>query len=120
MDEKAILLKRVIGDLKKINGVTGSVVVSSDGTVIASDVSGAMNEEELGAITVFAASLGYQLDSEFKLGAFERVTIEGPEYKIISLQLGNIFVGILTQPNVSMAMITTEVENVASKIKEVM
>lgn len=119
MDEKAILLKRVIGDLKKISGVTGSVIVSSDGAVIASDVSG-MNEDELGAITVFAASLGSQLDSEFKLGAFERVTIEGPDYKIISLQLGNVFVGILTQANVSLSMIATEIENVASKIREVM
>jgi len=120
MDEKVILLKRIIGDLKKITGVIGGVVVSGDGAVIASDMGGGMNEEELGAITVFAASLGTQLDSEFKLGNFERVTIEGHDYKIISLSLGNVFVGIITQANVSMSMITAEIENAASKIKEVM
>jgi predicted regulator of Ras-like GTPase activity (Roadblock/LC7/MglB family) len=117
--EKDILLKRFVGDFRKISGVEGVVITSSDGAILASDVSGKVNEEELGAITVFSAGIGAQLDSELKLGKLEKILVEGPDYKIISIQSGPVFVGLSTSANVSPDMISNEVKDVASKLQEV-
>ncbi|MFQ5800274.1 MAG: roadblock/LC7 domain-containing protein [Candidatus Hydrothermarchaeales archaeon] len=117
--EKDILLKRFVGDFRKISGVEGCVITSSDGAILASDVSGKINEEELGAITIFSAGIGAQLDLELKLGSLEKIVVEGPDYKIISIQTGPVFIGLSTTSNVSVDMISNEVKDVASKLQEV-
>jgi predicted regulator of Ras-like GTPase activity (Roadblock/LC7/MglB family) len=117
--EKEILLKRFVGDFRKISGVEGCVITSSDCTILASDVSGKVNEEELGAITVFSAGIGAQLDTELKLGKLEKIVVEGSDYKIISIQSGPVFVGLSTASNVSVDMISNEAKDLASKLQEV-
>lgn len=119
MAEKDILLKRFVGDFRKISGVEGCVITSSDGAILASDVSGKINEEELGAITVFSAGIGGQLDLELKLGKLEKIVVEGPDYKILSIEAGPVFIGLSTASNVSVDMISNEVKDVASKLQEV-
>jgi predicted regulator of Ras-like GTPase activity (Roadblock/LC7/MglB family) len=117
--EKDILLKRFVGDFRKISGVEGCVITSSDGAILAADVSGNVNEEELGAITVFSAGIGAQLDTELKLGKLEKIVVEGSDYKIISIQSGPVFVGLSTAANVSVDMISNEAKDLASKLQEV-
>jgi predicted regulator of Ras-like GTPase activity (Roadblock/LC7/MglB family) len=117
--EKDILLKRFVGDFRKISGVTGCVITSADGAILASDVSGNINEEELGAITVFSAGIGAQLDNELKLGNLEKIIVEGSDYKIISIQSGPVYVGLSTAANVSVDMISNEAKDLASKLQEV-
>lgn len=117
--EQDLLLKRFVGDFRKISGVEGCVITSSDCTILASDVSGKVNEEELGAITVFSAGIGAQLDTELKLGKLEKIVIEGSDYKIISIKSGPVFVGLSTESNVSVDMISNEAKDLASKLQEV-
>lgn len=117
--EKDILLKRFVGDFRKISGVEGCVITSSDGAILASDVSGNVNEEELGAITVFSAGIGAQLDSELKLGKLEKIVVEGSDYKIISIQSGSVYVGLSTAANVSVDMISNDAKDLAAKLQEV-
>lgn len=117
--ETDILLKRFVGDFRKISGVEGCVITSSDGAILASDVSGKVNEEELGAITVFSAGIGAQLDAELKLGKLEKIVVEGADYKIISIQSGPVFVGLSTAANVSVDMISNEASDLSSKLQEV-
>ncbi len=119
MAEKDILLKRFVGDFRKISGVEGCVITATDGTILASDVAGEINQEELGAITVYSGGIGSQLDSDLKLGAPEKVVVEGEGYKIISIPSGDFYVGLSTTPNVSVDMISREAVDVASKIQEV-
>jgi len=119
MGERDILLKRFVGDFRKISGVEGCVITSSDCNVLASDVSGNINEEELGAITVFSAGIGAQLDSGLKLGTLEKVVVEGSDYKIIAIQSGPVFVGLSTAANVSVDMISNEAKDLAFKLQEV-
>lgn len=119
MSEREILLKRVIADLKKISGVKGCLVTTAEGNIVVSDISNDVNEEELGAITVFTASLGSEMDTDFNLGNLERVVIEGSDYKILSFSLGELYVGIVTEANVSISSISKEIEAAAEKIKEV-
>ena len=113
------MLKRVISDLKKISGVKGCVVATTEGNIVVSDISNDVNEEELGAITVFTASLGSEMDADFNLGNLERVVIEGSDYKILSFSLGELYVGIVTEANVSVSSIAKEIEAAAEKIREV-
>lgn len=117
--EKDILLKRFVGDFRKISGVEGCVITSSDGAILASNVSGDINEEELGAITIFSAGIGAQLDTELKLGKLEKIVVEGADYKIISIQSGPVYVGLSTAANVSVDMISNEAMDLASKLQEV-
>jgi predicted regulator of Ras-like GTPase activity (Roadblock/LC7/MglB family) len=127
--EKDILLKRFVGDFRKISGVEGCVITSSDGAILASDVSGNVNEEELGAITVFSAGIGAQLDTELKLGKLEKIVVEGKDYKIISIQSkdykiisiqsGPVYVGLSTAANVSVDMISNEAKDLSSKLQQV-
>ncbi len=117
--ERDLLLKRFVKDFRKISGVEGCVITSPDGAILASDVSGNINEEELGAITVFSAGIGSQLDSELKLGKLEKIVVEGTDYKIISIQSGPVFIGLSTASNVSVDMISGEAKDLASKLQEV-
>jgi len=117
--ELDILLKRFVGDFRKISGVEGCVITSSDGAILASDVSGNVNEEELGAITIFSAGVGVQLDSELKLGRLEKIVVEGSDYKIISINSGPVYVGLSTASNVSVDLISKEAMDLASKLSEV-
>ncbi len=117
--EKDILLKRFVGDFRKISGVEGCVITSSDGAILASDVSGEVNEEELGAITIFSAGIGAQLDTELKLGKLEKIVVEGSDYKIISIESGPVFIGLSTSANVSVDMISGEAKDLAKKLQEV-
>jgi predicted regulator of Ras-like GTPase activity (Roadblock/LC7/MglB family) len=119
MAEMEILLKRFVGDFRKISGVEGCVITSSDGAVLASDVTGNINEEELGAITIFSAGIGAQLDTELKLGKLEKIVVEGADYKIISINFGPVYVGLSTSSNVSVDLISGEAMDLASKLQEV-
>ncbi len=119
MAEMEILLKRFVGDFRKISGVEGCVITSSDGAILASDVTGNINEEELGAITIFSAGIGAQLDTELKLGKLEKIVVEGADYKIISINSGPVYVGLSTSANVSVDLISGEAMDLASKLQEV-
>jgi predicted regulator of Ras-like GTPase activity (Roadblock/LC7/MglB family) len=119
LTERDVLLKRFVGDFRKISGVDGCVITSSDGAILASDVTGNINEEELGAITIFSAGIGVQLDSELKLGKLEKIVVEGQDYKIISMQSGPVYVGLSTSTNVSVDSISEEAKDLASKLQKV-
>lgn len=119
MAGKDILIKRFVGDFMKIPGIEGCIITSSDGTTLASEVSGTINEEELCAITLFSAGIGEQLDAELSLGKLEKVVVEGSDFKILSIHGGPVYIGLSTSANMSVDMISGEAKDLASKLQEV-
>ncbi|MFQ6088884.1 MAG: roadblock/LC7 domain-containing protein [Candidatus Methanofastidiosia archaeon] len=102
-----IILKRLVNDLSKIDGVEGAVVVAKDGIVIASSIE---NAETEGAISVFAGATAEEIASSLRLGEVSQVIIEGTDYRMMVLKHENYFLSIMMDEHTSPLVIRQEVD----------
>ncbi len=102
-------LQDFLGRVKMMDGVTGAVVASVDGGLLAKDLPSETNIDEFNAITVFSAGLAMQIDAYLSLGKLENVLIEGRDYKIIVVSKDTLLIGVLTEAYVSVKMIESEI-----------
>lgn len=107
----------VLGELNKTSGVRGSMLVGTDGIIIAADLDSRLEDETVGAL---AASIVANVSK-----ALERLNQQNPDHITIEADQGKIFlndagVGILavvTDPAVNIGMVRLEIKNAISKIK---
>ena len=102
-----IILKRLVNDISKIDGVAGAVIVAQDGVVLASSIENAENE---GAISVFAGATANEIATSLNLGEVTQVIIEGTGYRMMIVKHENYFIGIMMDENTSPLMIKQEVD----------
>ncbi len=106
----------VLGELNKTSGVKGSMLVGSDGIIIAADLDSQLEDETVGAMS---ASI---LSSVTK--AMERLKGESPSQVTVEAQAGKVFladagVGILTviaDQGVNIGLVRLEMKNAIAKI----
>ena len=107
----------VLGELNKTSGVRGSMLVGTDGIIIAADLDSRLEDETVGAL---AASIVANVSK-----ALERLNQQNPDHITIEADQGKIFlneagVGILavvTDPEVNIGMVRLEIKNAVSRIK---
>jgi len=107
----------VLGELNKTSGVKGSMLVGTDGIIIAADLDSRLEDETVGAL---AASIVANVSK-----ALERLNRQNPDRIMIEADQGKIFlndagVGILavvTDPAVNIGMVRLEIKNAVSRIK---
>ena len=106
-----IILKRLVNDITKIDGVEGAVIVAKDGVVIASNVK---NAESEGAISVFAGATAEEIATSLNLGDVSQIVIEGTGYRMMIVKYKEYYIGIMMDEHTSPLIIKQEVDAVLS------
>jgi predicted regulator of Ras-like GTPase activity (Roadblock/LC7/MglB family) len=104
-----IVLKRLVNDMSRIEGVEGAVVVARDGVVLASTLKDSEGE---GAISVFAGATAEEIASSLDLGDVKQVIIEGSDYRMMIIKHETYFIGIIMDEHTSPLMIRQEIDSI--------
>jgi predicted regulator of Ras-like GTPase activity (Roadblock/LC7/MglB family) len=94
-------------NLRKIAGVEGSVIISRDGIVLASDVDG--DAEKEGAVAVFVGNAADQIGEALDLTSFDwGVVTMGNRDRVLILEGPFFFAGLLLSEKASPALVSAE------------
>jgi predicted regulator of Ras-like GTPase activity (Roadblock/LC7/MglB family) len=97
-------------ELRKILGVEGSVIISRDGIVFASDMEG--NPEKEGAVAVFVGNAADELGAAMSLTPFDWGVVTMGKDRMLILERPTFFVGLLLNEKASPALASAEAEKV--------
>ena len=96
--------------LRKIVGVEGSVIISRDGIVFASDMEG--NPEKEGAVAVFVGNAADELGAAMSLTPFDWGVVTMGKDRMLILERPTFFVGLLLNEKASPALVSAEADKV--------
>jgi predicted regulator of Ras-like GTPase activity (Roadblock/LC7/MglB family) len=108
--EKADDMLTLAHGLRKIVGVEGSVVISRDGIVFASDMEG--NPEKEGAVAVFVGNAADELGAAMSLTPFDWGVVTMGKDRMLILERPTFFVGLLLNEKASPALVSAESDKV--------
>ena len=106
----------VLSDLNKTTGVRGSMLVGSDGIIIAADLESQLEDETVGAMSASIVSSVGKAMERLKSETPSQITIEADHGKVF---LADASVGILTviaEKEVNIGLIRLEMKNAIGKI----
>ena len=107
----------VLGDLNKTSGVKGSMLVGSDGIIIAADLDSRLEDETVGAMAASIISNVTKALERLKQENLERVTIEADGGKIFLSDAGIGILAVVTEPSINVGLVRLEIKNAVSQIK---
>ena len=108
---------QILEELNKTSGITGSLLVGSDGIIIAADLDTRFQDETVGAL---AASIVSTVDKSLeKLQAtpFKQVTIEADRGKLFLTDVGIGVLVVTTESDVNMGLVRLEIKNARQRIQ---
>lgn len=97
-------------ELKRIVGVEGSVIISRDGIVFASDMEA--NPEKEGAVAVFVGIAADELGAAMSLTPFDWGLVTMGKDRMLILERPAFFVGLLLNEKASPALVSAEADRV--------
>lgn len=110
-------LQSTIENLKRIDGVLASAIVSRDGKILASAFQAAVEEEKVATITATIASLAKQAAQELERGEFNNVFIDSEQGYISLAKIGTEAVLVmLTSKKVLIGSVLVKLRNTVEEI----
>lgn len=100
-------MTRLARVLRRVDGVEGSVIISHDGVVFASDVEG--NPEKEGAVAVFVGNAADEVGEAMKLVPFDWGVVTMGNNRMLVLEQPTFFVGLVLGEKASPALVSAEV-----------
>lgn len=107
----------VLGELNKTSGVRGSMLVGSDGIIIAADLDSKLEDETVGALAASIVSNVARALERLNQQNTGRIMIESDEGKIFLNDAGVGILAVITEPEVNVGMVRLEIKNAVSMIK---
>lgn len=102
-------------------GLIGSVVASSDGLVIASDLTQEVDEERFGAIAATILALGERTTQDLDHGQVRRILIEGHDGFMVVMSVTNkATICTAAQNSAKLGMVFYQMERTAEAIRKIM
>jgi len=108
----------ILGELNKTSGIKGSMLVGSDGIIIAADLDSEYEDETVGALASSIVSNITKAMDRLDQQQMDKITIEAENGKLF---LNDASVGILavvTEPDVNIGMVRLEIKNAVNQIAE--
>ena len=105
-------MTRLARELKMITGVEGTVIISHDGVVFASDIDG--NPEKEGAVAVFVGNAAKEVGEAMRLSPFDWGLITMGKDRMLVIEQPTFFVGMLLNEKASPALVSAEASNTLS------
>jgi predicted regulator of Ras-like GTPase activity (Roadblock/LC7/MglB family) len=103
-------LSRLARELRTLNGVEGSVIISHDGVVFASDIEG--NPEKEGSVAVFVGNAATEVGRAMDLTPFDWGLVTMGKDRMLVLEQPTFFIGLLLSEKASPALVSAEVTKV--------
>ena len=108
---------QVLNDLNKTPGITGSMVVGTDGIVIASDLETGYEGDTVGALAASITSNIQKSLERLHTTPLAQVTIEADQTKMFFTDAGRLGILVVTtEPEVNIGLIRLEIKNALNKL----
>jgi len=102
-------MQRVLARLNKVRSVRGSLLVTRDGIVIASETGVSTSAETVGAVAS-EILLGVENAAQrLDLGDFRRFTISGRDGRCVAAPVGGAILLVLVEQDANLAMVWVEI-----------
>ncbi len=109
----------VLSELNKTSGVTGSMVVGSDGIVIAADLNSQTDDDTVGALASSIASAVRKSLDGLGSGEFAQITVEAESRKMFLTDAGVGTLVVTTEPRVNIGLVRLEIRNAISELRKI-
>jgi len=118
---RAEMINSILGELNgSSTDIEASGVVSTDGLMIASQLSDGIDEDRVGAMSAAMLSLGDRTAQELGRGKLEQVLIKGDNGYILMTYAGSdAVVTVLAKPNARLGLIFLDVKRAANDIAKI-
>lgn len=111
------MLKQILGEFIKLDGVTAAVVVGRDGFVIESAESGTIDTEALGAMASTGLGTSEAMGSELGKGEMQQMLVECENGPILLSPLSeDELIAIVAEKNVNIGRIRYELKKNRDRI----
>ena len=121
METTAELLEKVLADLKRTRAVQSSAIVSREGLLMASNISGGVSAETFAAMSAAMLGAAESTTSELKMGAPEEVTIKLKEAELITISAGpEALLTVVTNPGSKLGLLLVEMKKASGKIRKLL
>jgi predicted regulator of Ras-like GTPase activity (Roadblock/LC7/MglB family) len=109
---------QILGGLNKTSGITGSLLVGSDGIIIAADLDTRFQDETVGALAASIVSTVDRSLEKLQSTPFRQVTIEAEKGKLFLTDVGIGVLVVTTEPDVNVGLVRLEIKNAQQRIKD--
>ena len=107
----------ILSELNKTSGVTGSMVVGSDGILIAADLDASFEGETVGALAASITSNIQKSLDRLDTRSLKQVTIESEEAKLFFTDAGLGILVVTTEKDVNVGLIRLEIKNAIERLR---
>ena len=115
------VIEEILGDLKKVGGITASAVVTRDGLLVAADVIGEVDAETFAAMTATMTGAAETAMSEIQAGSLDRVIVESETAKIISVGAGpKALLVVLAVSDTPLGLVLLKIGDATHKISKIL
>lgn len=114
-------LEEILSKLNNVGGIEGGSVVSRDGLVMASNLSGNVDPEVFAAMSATMLGAAETAVSELAKGETGRVIAESEQTKLIATGAGPLaLLVVMTSPDATLGLALVEMQKAANKIISVL
>jgi len=106
----------VLSELNKTSGIKGSMLVGSDGIIIAADLDTQLEDETVGAMSASIVSSVGKAMERIKSELPAQITVEAENGKLFLADAGIGILTVIAEKNVNIGLVRLEVKNAISKI----
>lgn len=119
---RAEMINSILGELNGSSAdIEASAVVSTDGLLIASQLTSGINEDHVGAMSAAMLSLGDRTAQELGRGSLEQVLIKGDNGYVLMTYAGtDAVVTVLAKSNARLGLIFLDVKRAADDIAKIL
>jgi hypothetical protein len=108
---------QILEELNKTSGITGSLLVGSDGIIIAADLDTRFEDETVGALAASIVSTVDKSLAKLQSVPVKQITVEAEKGKLFLADVGIGVLVVTTEPDVNMGLIRLEIKNARQRIK---
>ena len=106
----------VLSDLNKTTGITGSMLVGTDGIVIAADLNTGHDDDTVGALAASITSNIQKSLDRLETQPLRQVTIEAENAKLFFADAGLGILVVTTEQDVNIGLIRLEMKNAIGQL----
>ncbi len=114
------MIGRILKDLGRINGVSGSLVVGKDGLIIESEVPSDIDSELVAAMSSAVFGTAERSAEEMKHEPLEQVMIEGSRGKTLMIDAGEGILVVITDIEINLGLIRIEMRRSSERVKDLL
>jgi hypothetical protein len=115
---KGQVMRRIVEDLIRVDGVIGSLLVGKDGLVVASTL---LDEEDAEILGAMSAAVFGEIDKATKrigVGTLVDSIIDAKDGSILLLEARDLILVVITQRTVNLGLVKMEMRRAAKRIAE--